>query len=170
MPAPALVRLLPLPLIAPDRVTALALLIVPWLAPSTIRLSMVMPVPVTSSVPPFSVTAPMPRFASAATLSVPPLTEVVKLAPELVPDSASVPAPDFSRVPVPPIVPVKLVLLLPPASSVFAPSVTVPLPASEPMVSLPVSSSVPVTVTALASAMFDPPTDRVPAEMVVAPV
>jgi hypothetical protein len=44
------------------------------------------------------------------------------------------------------------------------------VPDSGPTVSLPVSSSVPVTVTALVSAMFDPPTDRVPAEMMVAPV
>ena len=97
---------------------------------------------------------------------------MVKLAPELVPDSVSVLAPDLISVPVPPIVPEKVSLALWLTVSVFVPSVTMPVPDSEPMLSLPVSSSVPLTltVTALVSAMLEPPTDRVPAEMVVEPV
>ena len=64
--------------------------------------------------------------------------------------------------------PEKLVVaLLPPVVSVFASSVTVPLPAREPIVSLPVRSSVPPasTVTAAESEMAAPSTRRMPPEL-----
>ena len=71
-------------------------------------------------------------FAAPA-CSVPALT----VAPEYVPapDSVNVPAPILVRPPVPAMVPEKIVLVLSPfVVSVAEPSVTLPAPASEPMV------------------------------------
>ena len=82
------------------------------------------------------------------------------------------PLPVLVRPPVPLTMPSKVVLVLaPPVVSVWLPSVTPPLPVSEPMVSLPDMSSVaPLdTVTALLSPM-PPLALSVPAPMLVAPL
>src|SRR5258708_19590845 len=82
--------------------------------------------------------------------------------------------PALVRPPVPLPMPEKVVLLLsPPAVSVFAPSVTLPAPASEPTVSLaPRLTVAPVpTITALASAIATPPlTLNVPPLTLVTPL
>ena len=75
VPTPALDRL-PAPSMTPERVTAPALLTVPWPPPRVMALSMAV-APVTCSVPPSRVSAPAPRLPSPATLSVPADTVVV---------------------------------------------------------------------------------------------
>jgi hypothetical protein len=92
-----------------------------------------------------------------------------------VPDSVSPPLPILVSPPVPEIVPENVVLVLsPPAVSVAEPSVTLPAPASEPMVWLKLArlSVAPLaTVNALFVAKaFATPACKVPALTAVAPV
>ncbi len=113
------------------------------------------------------------RAFVAPTRSVPSLTVV---APEcvLAPESVNVPLPTLTSEPLPPIVPAKVVLLLSaPVDSVAPPSVTVPAPASEPMVwSKPLRSTVApaAMVTALAAGKASAaPACSVPTLTMVAP-
>ena len=126
-------------------------------------------------VPPPSVRVPepLPRLLSADTASVPPLI-VVPPKYVLAPDSVSVPAPILVRPPMPNIVPENAVLVLSlPVVSVAEPSVTLPAPASEPIIWLkPSRSSVAplATVNALpAENAFVAPACSVPALTAVAP-
>ena len=124
-----------------------------------------------SNVPPFTVTAPDKALVTP-TVKVPAVM-VVSPAKGVTPVSVHVPVPALVKPPVPLATPLKVVLVLsPPAVRVNAPSDTAPAPANDPTVSLPVNASVaPVaTVTALASPIPLPFTDKVPALIVVAPV
>ena len=80
------------------------------------------------------VSAPDPSAWLFASRSVPPVSVVP---PEyvLAPERTSVPVPILVKPPVPEIVPAKVVLVLSlPVVSVAVPSMTLPAPASEPMV------------------------------------
>ncbi len=105
VPVPTLVTgVVPDPERAPVKATALAPVSnVPPLAPSVTALAEVKD-PVVWSVPPLTVSVPVPRFASADTWTRPPLMVVP---PEKVLDvpSTRVPAPLLVRVPAPPIEP-----------------------------------------------------------------
>src|SRR5204863_9852170 len=82
-----------------------------------------------------------------------------------------VPVPSFVRPPVPEATPEYAVeLLSPPALSVFAPRVTVPVHARGTPVSSPVVVRLAVFTTALVSAIAVPFTDSEPAVIVVVPV
>src|SRR5262245_47244361 len=115
----------------------------------------------------------LPRLLSAETATVPAL---IVVPPEyvLVPDRVIVPLPILVRPPAPEITPEKVVLvLLPPAVSVAEPSVTLPAPASEPMVWLKLLRlrvAPDATVNALNGAnAFVAPACSVPALTAVAP-
>ncbi len=119
------------------------------------------------------VPAPAPRLLSADTASV-PASIVVPPKYVLAPASVSVPAPILVSPPMPDIVPENVVLVLSlPVFSVAEPSVTLPAPASEPMVWLkPSRSSVAPLATANAlpaENAFAVPACRVPALTAVAP-
>jgi hypothetical protein len=120
------------------------------------------------------VSAPVPSAWLLARVSV-PAASVVPPEYVLAPDRTSVPAPILVRPPVPEIAPENVVLVLSvPVVSVAEPSVTLPTPASEPMVWLKLArlSVAPLaTVNALPGAKtFAAPACSVPALTVVAPV
>src|SRR4051794_23789893 len=131
------------------------------------------------SVPPASVTAPVPILVGAATDRVP--AEIVVLHAEallLVPDRVRTPAPALVRLPVPPIVPEKVVSVDWLTVSALAPSVTVPAPVSAPIVPVaearvrrPATDPALVPASAVPPELFSasPPVPP-PADTVVAPV
>ena len=126
--------------------------------------------PAATVVPP----AAVPSALFTAATSVPTVTFV---APPyvLLPERVKVPIPCFVRPPVPLITPEKMVEeLSPPAVRMPVPSVTLPAPASEPIVSLKLfrlNVAPPTTVRALVSAMrLAAPSVSVPTFTFVAPI
>ena len=181
MPAPTLVSP-PMPDIVPANVVLVLSLPVVSVAEPSVTLPAPASEPMvwlklarSSVAPPATVNAlPADNAFAAPACSVPALTAV---APEyvLLPESVNVPAPTLvSPPPTPDIVPANVVLVLSlPVVSVAEPSVTLPAPASEPMVWLkPARSSValPATVNALPDAKaLAAPACSVPALTAVAP-
>ena len=146
-------------------------------------LSIVLPVPplIPSEVPAAIVITPVPRASAAPTSIIP---EVIVTPPEndveLFRSSVSVPAPDFSKVPVPESVPEKVtdpvsatVSVWPEAMETVPP--VVPPPWMEPMVSLEATCKMALaTLARLTAPVFEralPPLRvMLPAEIVVRPV
>src|SRR5689334_2648605 len=131
------------------------------------------------SVPPASVTAPVPILVEAETARVP--AEIVVLhavALLLVPNRDRMPAPALVRLPVPPIVPKNIVLVDWLTVSALPPSVTVPAPDSAPIVSvaddsvrMPSTEIAPVSASAVPLELFSvSPPVPLPAETAVPPV
>ncbi|MCY1271201.1 hypothetical protein D9M70_197550 [compost metagenome] len=176
MPLPVLVRP-PAPPIAPLRLRARpeSTETRPALAPSVMALSTV-PALVTDSVPSFSCTVPLPRLASPAIATVPPLNTCnPQPCPLLVPESVKVPPPSSARVPEPVTVPEKVLLVpLMPTVSAEVPRATVPTPDKASMVSLAETVRVApdATVTDVLSSSAPPTRLSVnpPADTLVAPV
>ncbi|MCY1409499.1 hypothetical protein D9M71_248500 [compost metagenome] len=134
------------------------------------------PVLVTDSVPSFSCTVPLPRLASPAIETVPPLNTCIPQAcPLLVPDSVKVPPPSSVRVPEPVMAPEKVLLVpLMPIVSAEVPRATVPAPDKASMVSLAATVRVAPDATVTDVLSFSAPPTRLsvspPADTLVAPV
>ncbi|MNQ79893.1 hypothetical protein D3C85_948530 [compost metagenome] len=175
-PLPVLVNP-PVPPIAPLRETARPepTETAPPLAPSAIALSTLVEL-VMAKAPSLSCTVPVPRLASPAIDRVPPLSTCVpQLWPLLVPDRVKVPPPSSVKVPLPVMLPEKVLLPpLTPTTNWFAPMATVPAPDSRPTTSSAprVSVAPDVTVTAVLSSSVPlaPVSVSPPASTVVAPV
>ena len=128
VPAPVLTRL-PVLLIMPESVRLLASETVEVLV-SAMALSIVPLLPVTSRVPPDSLSAPAPMLLSPATLSVASVDTVV--VPEYVaaPPSCSVPVPPTLRFPVPLVVAVTSINPVPVMTFVVPVNANLPLMSS----------------------------------------